>query len=112
MFRSLFSTAVAAAAQSLHMDGTRRGHIVIIDFLANDAAINGRRQRHRVQIFFFLCRNKKKKKTQPLFTLTEMYCFHSSETSSPADAAVPTVSPRNKNTEFIFVMDRYTSARV
>lgn len=33
--------AVTATAQSLHKDRTPRGHIVSIDFLANDTTING-----------------------------------------------------------------------
>lgn len=33
--------AVTATAQSLHKDRTTRGHIVSIDFLANDTTING-----------------------------------------------------------------------
>lgn len=108
LLQSLFPMTVIATAQSLREERAVEGHIVISDFLANDMTVNGERQRH--QEHGAVRRSHHQCLWESLWFLHKSLLFlYHKHTSSCWQRCHLLV---NKWGEFIFIMDRYTSATV
>lgn len=108
LLQSLFPMTVIATAQSLREKRAVEGHIVISDFLANDMTVNGERQRHQEHSAVRWSHHQCLWESLWFLHKSLLFLYHK-HTSSCWQRCHLLV---NKCGEFIFIMDRYTSATV